>query len=85
MLIDQFEDVFDERFGPQNRKDFAGLIEACARSGCIWIVSTMRADLYDRFIEDFIVLQDKASEYTLAPPRDPNLPKSSTRVPKPPG
>lgn len=48
LVVDQLEELFSE---PREAcENFARLLQALARSGRVWIVCTLRADLYDQFL-----------------------------------
>ena len=47
LVIDQMEELFTlERFDPEQREQFSAALSALARSGCAWVLATMRSDFY---------------------------------------
>jgi len=52
LIVDQLEELFtDRRISPTDRTTFVALIEALSRSERVWVVATMRADLWHRASE----------------------------------
>jgi eukaryotic-like serine/threonine-protein kinase len=51
LLIDQFEELFAASVGEEDRNGFIALLEALAQTGRVWIVATLRADFYQRMLE----------------------------------
>ncbi|MDX2308716.1 MAG: hypothetical protein NW216_10800 [Hyphomicrobium sp.] len=70
LLVDQLEDIFSVGVGPEARKAFAGTLAALAATGRVWILATIRGDLYERLISDhdWLALKDEGCTYDLAPP-----------------
>jgi eukaryotic-like serine/threonine-protein kinase len=70
LLVDQLEDIFGANLTDDTRARFAHLLADLAASKRIWIVATLRGDLYDRLITDrpWIALKDSGVTYDLAPP-----------------
>lgn len=77
LLVDQFEDIFagsasSEKQGisTEDRAQFANLLAAMASTGRIWVISTLRGDMYERMITErpFIMLKDIGGQYDLGPP-----------------
>ena len=50
LLVDQFEDLFANAIDEETRRAFVRLLEALAKTGRIWVVVTLRADLLDKMI-----------------------------------
>lgn len=75
LLVDQFESIFVSNLPDERRSAFAALLQILCRTRRIWVVSTLRADLYHRFLARgaFIELADKGAQYNLAPPGDAEL------------
>ncbi|WP_429925446.1 AAA family ATPase (plasmid) [Agrobacterium vitis] len=67
LVIDQLEEVFAEG---EAHETFGRLLQALAATGRIWIVTTMRADFYDRLLasDSLKVLKEKAATFDLALP-----------------
>jgi outer membrane protein assembly factor BamB len=51
ILIDQLEELFTRRIEADRRALFVRILAGLARSGCVWIVATMRSDLWHRAVE----------------------------------
>lgn len=77
LLVDQFEDIFAGSASPEkqgisteDRAQFANLLAAMASTGRIWVISTLRGDMYERMITErpFIMLKDIGGQYDLGPP-----------------
>lgn len=71
LLIDPLEEVFTRPGSTREDRDrlFVAL-DALARSGLIWVLSTMRSDFYERCGEhpQLLGLKDGRGQYHLAPP-----------------
>ena len=47
LVVDQLEEIFtDDRIDQRQRECFSAALDALARTGCVWIVATLRSDLY---------------------------------------
>ncbi|MGC1188093.1 MAG: AAA family ATPase [Candidatus Acidiferrales bacterium] len=71
LVIDQLEEMFTiERFDAAQRAAFIGAISALSRSGLVWVVATMRSDLYASCaeIEGFRALKSDDGQYDLGAP-----------------
>ena len=71
LVVDQLEEIFsDDRIDPRQRECFAAAIDALARTGCVWIVATMRSDLYPRLTDLPILmsLKEGDGQFDLLPP-----------------
>jgi hypothetical protein len=70
LVIDQFDELFDTSVAAGVRTRFATLIGLLARNARVWIVATLRADLYDQFlaVPELKKLKEDATAYDLAPP-----------------
>jgi tetratricopeptide (TPR) repeat protein len=70
ILIDQLDELFSMSVDPDERMRFASILEQLLATGRVWIVATLRADLYELFLKDEILfrLKDKGAAYDLAPP-----------------
>ncbi len=70
LVIDQLDNLFAADVAPEQRTNFARLLRALTASGRIWIVATLRAALYEPFLNesDLKTLKDAGAEYDLAPP-----------------
>ena len=71
LVIDQLEEIFTiGRFDAAQRVAFIRAISALSRSGLVWVIATMRSDLYASCeeIEDFRALKAEDGQYDLSPP-----------------
>ncbi|HYF57017.1 MAG TPA: AAA family ATPase, partial [Salinarimonas sp.] len=51
LVIDQLEELFTRAIDPERRALFARILAGLARSGAVWVVGTMRNDLWHRAAE----------------------------------
>ena len=51
LLVDQMEELFTRAIEPARRAMFVRILNGLARSGCVWVVATMRNDLWHRAVE----------------------------------
>lgn len=70
LLVDQLDELFGAAMDAQRREVFARLLRLFAESGRIWVVATLRADLYDRFLAepDLMAIKTVGAAYDLVPP-----------------
>ncbi len=70
LLVDQFEDIFADNLPPEVRGQFANLLAALVSTRRVWIISTLRGDMYEKMITErpFITLKDIGGQYDLGPP-----------------
>ncbi|MCW5695641.1 MAG: ATP-binding protein [Bauldia sp.] len=70
LLVDQLDELFGAAVTAEERAAFARLLEVLAASGRVWIVATIRADLYERFLGEgsLLALKTRGAAYDLAPP-----------------
>jgi hypothetical protein len=70
ILIDQMEELFTRDIAPARRALFVRILSGLARSGRVWVVSTMRNDLWHRAVEipQLIELVEAGSRMDLVPP-----------------
>jgi eukaryotic-like serine/threonine-protein kinase len=70
ILIDQLDELFAASVSDDARRRFAVVLEQLLASGRVWIVTTLRADLYELLLQDEVLfrLKDKGVAYDLAPP-----------------
>ena len=71
LIVDQLEEIFsDERIDQRQRESFALALSALARSGCVWVVATMRSDLYPRLTDlpALMWLKEGDGQFDLLPP-----------------
>jgi hypothetical protein len=70
LVVDQFEEIFQERFTTAERASYIAALSAMARSGRVWIIVTLRSDFYSRCSEvpELLALKEGAGQYDLRPP-----------------
>ena len=70
LLVDQLEELFAPSFAPEMRERFATLLAALVATGRVWLVATLRADLYAALLDipSLKRLKDAGASYDLAPP-----------------
>jgi eukaryotic-like serine/threonine-protein kinase len=70
LIVDQLDELFDVQVTDEARTAFAKLLTLLVRSGRVWVVTTLRADLFDRFLSQpaLKLLKDEGASYDLAPP-----------------
>jgi hypothetical protein len=73
LLVDQLEEVFANSVTDAQRALFAKLLTFLADSSRVWIIATLRADLYPQMLDHhspFLALKDSGGTYDLASPGD---------------
>src|SRR5262249_32740694 len=70
LLVDQLEDIFGATISEEERNAFAELLAHLAATERIWVVATLRGDLYERLIANrsLSMLKDAGATCDLAPP-----------------
>jgi len=70
LLVDQLDELFGGDVSPEQRQCFSRLLRLFAQSGRVWVVATLRADLYEAFLAepDLLALKTRGAAYDLAPP-----------------
>ena len=71
LVVDQLEEIFtDDRISSVERDAFFAVIDALARSGRVWILSSMRSDAYFRIAESstLVALKEGEGQFDLTPP-----------------
>jgi hypothetical protein len=70
LLVDQLEDIFSSGVSHEQRAQFAALLTALANTRRVWVVATLRGDMYESMITErpFIALKDAGGQYDLVPP-----------------
>jgi eukaryotic-like serine/threonine-protein kinase len=69
LIVDQLDELFGAEITDDVRGRFAKLLRLLAHSGRIWIIATLRADLFDRYLTqpDLKQLKEDGASYDLAP------------------
>jgi tetratricopeptide (TPR) repeat protein len=70
LLIDQLDELFAASVSDADRDAFLDLVAAMVATGRIWLVTTLRADLYPRMLGQPTLkkLKEMGATYDLAPP-----------------
>ena len=70
LLVDQLDELFGG--DPQNGETarFAALLSALMASGRVWVIATLRANLYERFLKEpaLLDLKTRGRSYDVSPP-----------------
>jgi eukaryotic-like serine/threonine-protein kinase len=69
--IDQLDELFDPQIGEDVRARFAKLLRLLVRSQRAWVIATLRADLFDRYIAEPALkeLKQEGASYDLGAPK----------------
>ncbi len=75
LLVDQLDELLGADVSDEVRKRFALLMRHLCRSGRVWLVTTLRADLYERYlaVPDLLELKTEGASYDLQPPGSAEL------------
>jgi eukaryotic-like serine/threonine-protein kinase len=70
LMVDQLEELFAADVAEEARIDFAYVIALLAVSGDVWVIGTLRADLYEQFtkLRPLFALKDRGQSYDLLQP-----------------
>jgi tetratricopeptide (TPR) repeat protein/NADPH-dependent 7-cyano-7-deazaguanine reductase QueF-like protein len=70
LLVDQLDELLGADVSDEVRKRFAALLRHLCRSGRVWVVTTLRADLYERYIAipELLALKTEGASHDLQPP-----------------
>ncbi len=70
ILVDQLDELFASSVSVDERKSFAAILERLLASDRVWVVTTLRADLYEVFLQEegLFRLKESGVAYDLAPP-----------------
>jgi len=74
LVVDQMEEIYTQ-FEEPARRAFVRAIDVLVRSGIVWAVATLRADVYPRLVElpALLDLKEGAGQYDLKPPSPSEL------------
>ena len=77
ILIDQLEEIFTlaDRFSPDTRKRFVTALTTLARSGVVWVLTTLRSEFFGRCeeIPELVALKAGKGQVQLLPPIESEL------------
>lgn len=70
LIVDQFDELFGDDVRQAERESFAKALSALVATGHVWVVATLRTDLYERLqqLPALLGLKQSGSAYDLAPP-----------------
>jgi tetratricopeptide (TPR) repeat protein len=70
ILVDQLDELFAPDIAPEQRAVFVRLLAGLAESGQVWLLATLRADLYQRFLGEpgLLALKTRGAAQDLSPP-----------------
>ena len=71
LLVDQLEELFSIRgLGEVDRRGFGAALSELVGTGGVWVVGTLRSDLYPRLAEvpELLALKEGEGQYDLLPP-----------------
>jgi tetratricopeptide (TPR) repeat protein len=70
LVVDQLDNLFASDLPALDCERFAGLLTNFSTTGRVWIVATLRAAFYERYLAEtaFQTLRDGGATYDLAPP-----------------
>jgi tetratricopeptide (TPR) repeat protein len=70
IVIDQLDELFAPDVAPELRTVFVRLLAGLAETGQVWLLATLRADLYERFLAEpgLLALKTNGAAYDLSPP-----------------
>lgn len=70
LVVDQLDELFGAQVAEDVQARFAKLLGLFARSGRVWIIATLRADLFHRFLGQPLLkqLKEDGASYDMGPP-----------------
>jgi eukaryotic-like serine/threonine-protein kinase len=70
IVVDQLDELFGPDVTQDQRGAFARLLTALIETGRVWLLATLRADLYERFLAepDLVALKTNGAAYDLTAP-----------------
>ena len=70
ILVDQLDELFAPDVAPEQRAAFVRLLAALTGTGQVWLLTTLRADLYERFLAEpgLLALKTSGAALDLSPP-----------------
>ncbi len=70
IVVDQLDELFGPDVTPDERAIFVRLLAGLAATGQVWLLATLRADLYERFLAEpgLLALKTSGAAYDLSPP-----------------
>ncbi|MBV8397532.1 MAG: ATP-binding protein, partial [Acetobacteraceae bacterium] len=70
VVVDQLDELFAPNVAAEQRALFVRVLTGLVQSGQVWLLATLRADLYERFLAEpgLLALKTSGATYDLAPP-----------------
>ena len=70
LVIDQLDELFGPGLMENERSAFCRTLSLLSATGRVWVIGTLRADLYEQFLKqpDLLDLKTRGAAYDLAPP-----------------
>ncbi len=70
IVIDQLDELFGNDVAEAERKRFSRLLRLLTKTSRVWVIATLRADLYERLLadDDLRDLKSAGASFDLAPP-----------------
>ena len=70
LLVDQLDELFAADIAEDTRNRFAALLAELVGCGRVWVIATLRSDLYERYgaVPQLLALKRAGASYDLAPP-----------------
>ena len=70
LVVDQLDELFGRDISAAQRGQFTRALSGAVATGRVWVIATLRADLYERLLDDrdLLGLKTRGASYDLAPP-----------------
>ena len=70
LVVDQLDELFAADVSEAERDAFAKAVAALVATGRVWVIATLRADLYERFLKrpELLALKTQGATYDVGPP-----------------
>ena len=70
IVVDQLDELFGAQISEAHRAGFVQLLSHLVASGRVFVIATLRADLYERFLKEpgLLAMKSKGAAYDLAAP-----------------
>ncbi|MBV8589581.1 MAG: tetratricopeptide repeat protein [Acetobacteraceae bacterium] len=75
IVVDQLDELFAPNVAAEQRALFVRILTGLVETGQVWLLATLRADLYERFLAEpgLLALKTGGAAYDLSPPGPPEL------------
>jgi tetratricopeptide (TPR) repeat protein len=70
VVADQLDELFAGDISEETRSRFGAMLAGLVKTGRVWVIATLRADLYERYVTvaPLLALKTDGAAYDLAPP-----------------